>query len=130
MTGLWKQPLAAVCSGVLLAACSGAEIYRGSWQGLDSEAAQKTVVFEEKQFSNTDVKTEERKTYAYTQTHIHYDNGRREYGIQVAGADKLWVVFPFPDNHSRALLTTAEGDTVMTLSRQGYLTEKQFWAQP
>lgn len=40
------------------------------------------------------------------------------------------MVFPFPDNHSRALLTTAEGDTVMTLSRQGYLTEKQFWAQP
>lgn len=85
------------------------------------------IVFEEKQFTLSDLQKNTKKTYRYSQNTIQYENGKRRYGIQVENGASFSIAFPFQNDEERAMLIAPDNTVVMTLDRTKHLPLKDFW---
>ncbi|MDO5073730.1 MAG: glycosyl transferase [Neisseria animaloris] len=112
---------------LLLNGCSGSETYRGTWKAMDTNNVPMEIVFEEKQFTLSDLQKNTKKTYRYSQNTIQYENGKRRYGIQVENGASFSIAFPFQNDEERAMLIAPDNTVVMTLDRTKHLPLKDFW---
>lgn len=121
---------AAAGIAVLLAACSGSDSYCGEWKGMDGHNRPQQLIFAEKTLTVRDSAGGREKTYTYSQHAVHYENGKKRYGIRLGGGEEWQIWFPFPNDDSRALLQAPDQTPLFTLSREDHIPLQKFWSLP
>jgi len=104
---------------IFLSACSGSDVYRGSWKATNENGDKIDIVFAEKEVTITE--NGETKTYNYHQNQVNLSNGTKTYGIEVTDGSTLQVHFPIPNNESKGSILDANGKPVYIISRNDYI---------
>lgn len=104
---------------LVIAACSGADVYRGKWKATDAQGARFEIVFDAKNFSVTD-SAGNSTAYAYTQNSVTVENAVSTYGIKLGDGRGYQIHFPNTANEGLALMKDENGNVLYTLSRNEY----------
>lgn len=78
---------------LLLAACSGSDVYNGKWKATDTNGIHFEINFEPKSFSIID-STGKVVKYEYSQNSVKIENSVRTYGIRVGDGRAYQIHFP------------------------------------
>lgn len=105
---------------VLLAACSGSDVYRGNWKATDKQGTKFEIAFEAKNFAVKDTAGAS-TTYEYTQNSVKIENSVKTYGIKLGDGRGYQINFPNAGNESVALMKDENGQVLYTMSRNEYI---------
>lgn len=109
---------------VIIAACSGSDVYQGEWKAKDDSNNEYTIFFEPKNITITDSKGEVVLNSKYTQHSVNNTNGIKTYGIKLSDGSEYAVHFPIKNNTRTAQLiippqsTSFAGITITQGSQQ------------
>lgn len=111
---------------LVLAGCSGSDVYRGAWKATDSQGAQFELLFDAKVFSVTDSAGGVDK-FNYTQNSVNINNGVSTYGIQLSDGRAFQITFPIPKDKNKALLKDENGVPVFAMGRNEFIKYEELY---
>ena len=111
---------------IILVACSGSDVYRGSWKAMDSNGSKFELLFDAKNFSVIDTAGTV-ELFNYTQNSVNISNGVSTYGIQLSDGRAFQITFPIPSKPSVGLMKDGNGVPVFTIGRDDYVEYEELY---
>ena len=105
---------------LVLASCSGSDIYQGDWKATDTHGTHFEIHFGPKSFSITDTNGKA-VNYEYTQNSVKIENSVRTYGIKLKDGRGYSIFFPITDETGKGVILLENTEPAYTISRTSYI---------
>jgi len=111
---------------LVLASCSGSDVYQGHWKATDPDGKKYEINFEPEIFSIKDQSGHVDK-FEYTQNSIKIENSVKTYGIHISDGRAYTIFFPIANDTSKAVILFQNTQPLYTISRTSYIEYKDLY---
>ncbi len=111
---------------LMLASCSGSDLYLGKWMATDTNGSRFEIVFEAKELIVSDTMGMP-ASYGYSQNTVSINNGVRLYGIKLADGRSLSIVFPISGDTTKGVIQDANNNILYTIGRDEFVSYRDIF---